>query len=331
MAQKDTNPYIYSDSNKRYMTYDWYMKERFGGKIAKVPLDISLSCPNLDGSKGHGGCIYCQNGSRSSIGESLAEQYENGVRTAGGKWLPVGYIPYLQSNTNTYGENGYLRSKYAEAASLPGAKMLDIATRADCLGDDKLSLLEEAAENIPLTVELGLQTSDDNTAALINRCHSYGEFTEGYGRLRELAEKVNSRFPGKTIRGKLTEKRFTICIHIINGLPEEGRDEMLKTASDVAALAPDMVKIHLLHVLKDTGMEPLFLSGKYVPLERDGYVRTVCDQLEILPPETVIARVTGDGLADSLLAPLWSRRKTEVQNEIDKELYRRGTYEGYSY
>ncbi len=327
MKQRDSNPYEYSDSNKRYMTYDWYMKRRFGGKIAKVPLDIGCTCPNIDGSRGRGGCIYCKSGSRSAIGETIAEQYTSGVRIACRKWRPVGFIPYLQSNTNTYGDAVYLRRKFTEAAELDGAVMLDIATRADCLGGEMITLLSDIACKIPLTVELGLQSSDDGTAERINRCHTYAEFTDGYGRLRAVADEINAEHPGSDP----LMKRFTICVHIINGLPGEGEREMKKTAADIAVLHPDMVKIHLLHILRGTRMAEIYEHGEYIPMTREDYVRITSDQLELLPPDTVIARVTGDGVADDLLAPEWSRRKTEVANEIDKELYRRRTYQGARY
>ena len=325
MAQKDTNPYIFSDSNKRYMTYDWYMKQRFGGKVAKVTVDIGCTCPNIDGTRGHGGCIYCKSGSRSAIGETVAQQYKNGIDVACRKWKPVGFIPYLQANTNTYGDTARLAQAYRDAAALPGAVMLDIATRADCLTDEIIAELESVARQIPLTVELGLQTSNDVTAELINRCHTFAEFVDGYTRLRAAADRVNAEFPTD---GELPMKRFLICVHIINGLPGEGETEMLKTAGDVAALAPDMIKIHLMHVLCDTALGDMYLRGEYTTMERDDYVRITCDQLEMLPREMIIARITGDGVADDLLAPEWSRRKTEVANEIDKELFRRDSYQG---
>lgn len=325
MAQKDTNPYIFSDSNKRYMTYDWYMKKRFGGKVAKVTVDIGCTCPNIDGSRGHGGCIYCKSGSRSAVGETVAEQYKNGIEVACRKWKPVGFIPYLQANTNTYGDIERLSRAYRDAAGLEGAVMLDIATRADCLTYEIIAELESVAREIPLTVELGLQTSNDATAERINRCHTFAEFVEGYERLRAAADRVNAEFPTE---GELPMKRFLICVHIINGLPGEGEAEMLKTAEDVAALRPDMIKIHLMHVLRDTALGDMYLRGEYTTMERDDYVRITCDQLEMLPREMIIARITGDGVADDLLAPEWSRRKTEVANEIDKELFRRGTYQG---
>lgn len=336
MAQRDTNPYPYSDSNKRYMTYDWYLKRRFGGKVAKVPIDINTTCPNLDGTKGHGGCIYCLNGSSAELGggscvavtrDSILSQYECGREVMSRKWKPVGYIPYLQSNTNTYGNLTQLRDIYGEVSKLEDALMLDIATRADCLGDDVLALLSETAEKIPLTVELGLQTTNEETAKRINRCHTYEEFLDGYTRLRSLADRINEKYPSDSFIGK----RFTIALHLINGLPGEREDEMLQSICDVADLAPDIVKIHLMHVLSNTALGDMYERGEYTPMEREDYVRIVCDQLEYLPEETVIGRITGDGIAEYLLAPQWSRRKTEVVNEIDKEMYRRNSRQGLRY
>ena len=329
MAQKDTNPYPYSDSNKRYMTYDWYMKARFGGKTAKVSLDIGCTCPNLDGTRGHGGCIYCKSGSRSAVGDTMDEQWHAGVETACRKWTPVGFIPYLQSNTNTYGDPDVLRGFFDRTVAMEGAVMLDIATRADCLSDKILGILAETAKKIPLMVELGLQTTDDHTAERINRCHTYAEFVDGYTRLKKTADAVNAESDdGVSVNG-LPFRRFTIGVHLINGLPGETADDMRRTVRDVAKLHPDMVKIHLAHVLSETELAGLYARGEYIPMTREEYVAVTCDQLELLPSDTIIGRVTGDGMADDLLAPQWSRRKTEVANEIDKELYRRGTYQGF--
>lgn len=326
MAQRDTNPYKYSDSNKRYMTYDWYLKQRFGGKVAKVSLDIGSTCPNLDGSRGHGGCIYCKSGSASAVGETIEEQYTHGVEVACRKWKPVGFIPYFQSNTNTYGDIDKLTSYFRRAAKFDGAVMLDIATRADCLGDEVIAELVKLSEQIPLTVELGLQTTNDTTAELINRCHTYSEFVDGYSRLKIAADEVNSHF--STGDGIIPMKRFTIGVHLINGLPLEGKAEMLKSIEDVAKLHPDMVKIHLMHILSETVLGDMYARGEYQPMSRDDYVKITCDQLERLPADIILGRITGDGMPDDLVAPLWSRRKTEVANEIDKELYRRGSWQG---
>jgi len=327
LAQKDSNPYVYTDSNKRYMTYDWYLKRRFGGKIAKVSLDIGTTCPNLDGSRGHGGCIYCKSGSASAVGESMEDQYENGKTVAERKWKVKGFIPYFQSNTNTYGDLGRLSDCFFRTAQFDGAVMLDIATRADCLGEDVIGLLVRLAEKIPLTVELGLQTTCDRTAEIINRCHTFEEFCSGYGRLRDAAGQVNARFASDD--PLLPMKRLTVGVHIINGLPGEGYAEMMRTAEDVAALHPDMVKIHLMHILSDTPLAAMYERGEYSCMSFDEYVSVTCDQLEMLPGDVILGRITGDGMPDDLVAPLWSRRKTEVANGIDKELYRRGTYQGF--
>jgi len=328
MAQKDTNPYRYSDSNKRYMTYDWYLKRRFGGKVAKVTLDAGCTCPNMDGSKGHGGCIYCKSGSRSAIGDTIEEQYGQGVEIACRKWKPVGFIPYFQSNTNTYGDMTHLSRLFQRAAAFEGAVCVDVATRADCLSTDAVEALTALAEKIPVTVELGLQTTNDDTAERINRCHSYADFVDGYTRLMCAAEDVNRRLSEADPVTGLVFRRLTVGVHLINGLPGEDGETMLKTARDVARLMPDMVKIHLMHVLSETPLAALYESGEYIPMTREEYVSITCDQLELLPETTVIGRVTGDGIADDLLAPQWSRRKTEVANEIDKELYRRGSWQG---
>lgn len=312
MTQREENPYRFTDSNKRYQTYDYYMRHRFGGKCAKIPIDAGFSCPNKDGTRGSGGCIFCRGGSGAATvcGLGISEQYERARRTVDAKWQPIGYIPYLQANTNTYAPLERLREIYRTAAALPGAVMLDIATRADCLDDGVLCELRRISETIPLTVELGLQSSSDATAAVIGRGHTFSEFVRGFERLRSV---------GGDIR---------ICVHLINGLPGEGRDDMLRSASDVADLGVDDVKLHSLCVLEDTPLYDMWRKGEYEPIERDDYVSIVCDQLEILPESAVIGRITGDAPSDILAAPQWSRRKTEVANMVDKELYRRGTYQG---
>ncbi len=334
MTQRETNPYPYTDSNKRYMTYDWYLKARFGGKVARVALDQGCTCPNIDGTKGVGGCVFCKNGSSSAQGMTLEEQYENGKKTARAKWEPVGFIPYFQAHTNTYGDPAALSCAFNRAVGWKEAVMIAVATRPDVLSEEMTGTLTRLARKLPLTVELGLQTSDDGTAARINRCHSFAEFCTGYERLRRAADKVNSEFrndlPAGDAKG-LPMKRFQIGVHLINGLPGEDRETMLKTARDIAALAPEMVKIHLLHVIHGTPLEETYTAGEYVPMKREDYVATVCDQLELLPPDTVIGRVTGDAPGDALEAPDWAARKTEVANEIDKELFRRGSWQGSRY
>lgn len=313
MSQVTENPFGYTDTNKRYHTYDYYLRREFSGKLAKITLDCGFTCPNIDGTRGHGGCIYCKSGSSSrpgEIGTDLEEQYRQGVLAVSKKWSVIGYAPYLQAYTNTHTSPDKLRNLLDRVSRLEGARMVSIATRADCLENEKIEIINELSRKIPVTVELGLQTASDKTAELINRCHSYSELEDAFYRLRERAPSVK------------------IAIHIINGLPTEGREEMLNTAHCVANLHPDIVKIHLLHVICDTPLADMYKRGEYTPLSREEYVEIVCDQLELLPPDIVIERVTGDGLRESLLAPLWSLKKVSVINDIDKELFRRNSYQG---
>lgn len=312
--QRTTNPYKYSDSNKRYQTFDYYLRSLFGEKCAKVSLDAFFTCPNIDGTRSVGGCIYCAGGSSGAeCGGTLTEQYRRGVEVMTRKWKCEKFIPYLQAHTNTYADPEVLRRVYSEAAALEGAVMLAIATRADCLGDGVLDVLRETADKIPLMVELGLQTTNDETAKRINRAHTYNEFKEGYFRLRNAVPSAK------------------IAVHLINGLPCEGRDDMIKSAKDVAALFPDVVKFHSLNVVKGAPLADMWRRGEYTPMEQDEYVSVLCDQIELLPPECAVGRVSGDAKGDELLAPLWCRRKTAVANAVDRELYRRGTYQGYRF
>lgn len=317
MSQVSENPFKYSDTNKRYHTYDYYLRHRFGGKCAKITLDAGLSCPNIDGSCGIGGCIYCSGGSASRTVDSLLsleEQYSSQIDASRAKWKGlVGFIPYLQAYSNTHTSPDNLRKILNMIASFEGAIMIDIATRADCLENEKIDILAKVSKTIPVTLELGLQSSSDATASLINRGHSYACFVDAFNRVRERAPEVK------------------IAVHIIDGLPSESHEMMMKTARDVALLHPDIIKIHLLHIIEGTPLADMYKRGEYSPLSLEEYVKIACDQLEILPPECVIERITGDGQRDTLLAPLWSLKKTVVINEIDKELFKRNTHQGVFY
>ena len=309
ITQRELNPFKYSDSNKRYHTFDYYMKHRFGGKCARIALDAGFSCPNK--REGRGGCIFCYGGSSGAqCGDTLRIQYEKGIQVMQRKWKLSGYVPYLQANTNTYAPVEELEKIYCQAASFEGAVMLVIATRADCLGDDVVELILKMSEKIPVMVELGLQSTFDETAKRINRGHTYEEFLSGYNRLRAAGGDI------------------VITVHLINGLPGETQEMMLESARQVADLRPDMVKLHLLHILKDTALENIYLSGEYATMEREDYIDTVVRQIEMFHEDTVIARITGDAPADSLVAPEWCRKKTAVANDIDKEMFSRNTYQG---
>lgn len=317
VTQAQSNPYPFSDSNKRYFTYEYYLRRTFGGKCAKIPLDAGFTCPNIDGRCGRGGCIYCSGRGSGDFAQpswmALEEQYRRTREALSHKWSVERCIPYFQAHTNTYAPAERLRELFLSAAALPGAVGVNVATRADCLPADVLTVLREVSERTHLTVELGLQTAHDDTAARIHRGHDFSTFCCGYMALREACPQAE------------------ICVHLIFGLPGEDTTRMCESVQAVAKLAPDQVKLHLLHVLRGTELARQYLAGDYVPMEEAAYVDTVVRALEQLPPTTVIGRLTGDGMADELLAPLWSRRKIAVINNIDKCMVAQNTYQGRLY
>ncbi len=306
-TQVSKNPYKNSDTNKRYYTYDYYLRKTFGGKCMKISIDAGFTCPNIDGKCSTGGCIYCSSRGSGDFAQSATiptdEQFEIVREQLSGKWKTDKYIPYFQAHTNTYAPTELIKEKIEPVMKKEGVVGLNIATRADCLEDSTVSYLCELAERTTLTVELGLQSAHDATAFIINRGHTYAEFIEGYEKLRRASEKIN------------------ICIHLIFGLPGENKEMMLETVKKVAALKPDQVKIHLLHVIRGTRLAEMYERGEYVPLTLEEYVDITVEALTILPPDTVIGRLTGDGMQSELIAPDWSRKKTVVINNIDKLLF----------
>ena len=218
------NPFKNSDTNKRYYTYDYYLRRTFGGKCAKVPLDAGFSCPNIDGRCALGGCIYCSDRGSGDFAASAAlpisEQFRITREKLGSKWSTERCIPYFQAHTNTYAPLEILKEKYEEALAQNGVVGLNIATRADCLPDDVVEYLAEIAERTVLTVELGLQSVHDETAKLINRGHTFEKFLEGYEKLRNASDKIN------------------ICVHIILGLPGEDEEPFQKSVILDAPMPP---------------------------------------------------------------------------------------------
>ena len=302
------SPFEYSEDNKRYHTLNYHNKQVWGGKIFKAVIDAGFTCPNIDGTRGCGGCIYCSGGSgyfTAAPTLSVTEQFIAERERILKKHSDARLAAYFQAHTNTYADTKTLSRYYNEAIEA-GAQGLAIATRADCIDGEKAEMI--AALPVPVTVELGLQTAHDITAERINRCHSFAEFTEAFNILREHG--------------------IRICVHIINGLPDEDEKMMLDTASQLAALRPDGVKIHLLHVIRGTVLSEMYRSGEYTPLQKDEYIDIVVRQLELLPPETVIERLTGDGDKSVLEAPLWSMDKISVLGGIDKRMAQLDTWQG---
>lgn len=317
ITQASTNPYPHSDTNKRYYTYDYYLKKTFGGKCMKIPLDAGFTCPNIDGRCSVGGCIYCSpRGSGDFAADSILpveEQFEITKKQLSSKWKTDKYIPYFQAHTNTYAPLEVIKEKVEPVMALDGVVGLNIATRADCLEDDVVEYLASLAERTVLTVELGLQTVHDKTAFLINRGHTFEDFVNGYNKLRRASERIN------------------ICVHLIFGLPDESMEMMLESVKKVSDMRPDQVKFHLLHVLRGTKLGEMYLEGKYTPMEKEEYVDTVVKALCLLPPDTVVERLTGDGMQSELLSPDWSRRKTAVINDIDKKMFSEDLWQGKCY
>lgn len=316
-TQVTKNPYKNSDTNKRYYTYDYYLRKTFGAKCMKIPIDAGFTCPNIDGRCAWGGCIYCSPRGSGDFAEDSTiptdEQFELVKAQLSSKWKTDKFIPYFQAHTNTYAPAPIVREKIEPVMKKEGVVGLNIATRADCLESDVLEYLSELAERTVLTVELGLQSAHDETAKIINRGHTYADFVEGYEKLRRTSDKIN------------------ICVHIIFGLPGEDREMMLTSVREVARLQPEQIKIHLLHVIRGTALAEMYLDGRYTPLTMDEYVDVVTQALTLLPPNTVIGRLTGDGMQSELLAPEWSRKKTVVINNIDKRMYELNLVQGQNY
>lgn len=303
------NPFPFSFDNKRYHTLAYHNRQR-NCKMQKAIVDAGLTCPNLDGTCGMGGCIFCDGGSGYFAPDqrlSVTEQIRLETERIHKKHPEASITAYFQVHTNTYGPIKTLRSLYAEAIA-SGVDEISIATRPDCLSEAVMDLLQSVAQQKPLTVELGLQTSKDETANRIHRGYTYSVFEEGFAKLRKAG--------------------IRICVHTINGLPGEDLNDMLTTARCLAKLQPDAMKIHLLHVIRGTELAELWARGEYIPMEMDAYIDVVIQQLELLPPETVIERITGDGDKAKLLAPLWSRDKIRVLGTIDAEMARRNTWQG---
>jgi uncharacterized protein len=306
------NPYKYTDSNKRYYTLDFYNKNKYQSKVFKVSLDGGFTCPNKDGSKGYGGCIYCsESGSGDYAGDkntSLTNQFHTIKDMISKKWPNSKYIGYFQANTNTYAEVNVLKEKYEEILKIDNVIGLSIGTRPDAISDEVLEYLKELNTKTNLTIELGLQTIHESTSKLINRGHDLKCFDD--------------------MVLKLKDYNINVVVHIINGLPYETKDMMLDTIRHLNTLPIDGIKIHMLHILKDTALAKLYVKDKFHVLSKEEYVDIVCDQLETLKENIVIHRITGDPNTNDLIEPHWLVKKFGVLNEIDKELVRRNSYQG---
>nr|WP_297396459.1 TIGR01212 family radical SAM protein [uncultured Peptostreptococcus sp.] len=310
-----SNEFKYKIENKRYHTWNYYLRQKFGTKVFKVSINAGFTCPNIDGSISYGGCAYCsKDGSGDFAGnprDNLIKQFEDIKTMMEKKWPKAKYIGYFQAFTNTYAPLDVLKEKYETILEQDGVVGLSISTRPDCIDDDILDYLTDLNTRTNLWVELGLQTVHDQTSKIINRGHGLDVFIDCVNRLRS--------------------RNIDVVAHVINGLPGETYDMMMETIRTISHMDIQGVKIHLLHVIKGTAMVDMLHKGCLELLLKDDYIKLVCDQLEILPQEMVIHRLTGDGKKEDLVGPMWSLKKWEVLNAIDDELKRRKSWQGKFY
>lgn len=307
------NLFPYTDHNKRYYTLDYYYRQKFGEKIVKVSLNAGFSCPNIDGTVGSGGCIYCSpSGSGDFAGnqaDHLVTQFQKIKQSLEKKWPHAKYIGYFQAHTNTYAPLPTLKNCYETILKQKDVVGLAIATRPDAISEECMDYLESLSKHTFLTIELGLQTIHERTSQFINRCHSLTCFENCVNELRK--------------RG------ISVVVHIINGLPYETKEMMIATTDYLNQLDIQGIKIHMLHILKHTKLGTYYQKKPFPILSKEDYVQIVCEQLERLRPTIVLHRITGDPDPKDLIEPLWLTKKFNVLNAIDQELENRKTFQGF--
>lgn len=307
--------FIYTeDPNKRYHSWNYALRQVFGDKIFKVPIDGGFDCPNRDGTVAHGGCTFCSvSGSGDMIvapEDPIPVQFKKEIDMMHRKWPGVEqYIVYFQNFTNTHAPLSVIKERFEQVVNLPGVVGLSIGTRPDCLPDDVVDYLAELNERLYLWVELGLQTTFESTSKMINRAHDYQTYIDGVAKLRR--------------------HNIRVCTHLINGLPGETK-EMMEENVRRTILDSDIqgIKLHLLHLMKNTRMLRDYHEGRLQLLSQNDYTEIVCNQLEMIPQEVIIHRLTGDAPRDTIVGPMWSLKKWEVLNGIDQEMRRRDSYQG---
>lgn len=298
---------------KNYYSFGHFLKERFSSRVYKIPVNAGFTCPNLDGSLGDGGCVYCSNESFSPNVKdnvrTIKEQVASGKNFLQKRYGAERFIVYFQSFTNTYGDIGVLKQKYDEALGDDGDIVgISIGTRPDCVADDVLELVADYAERYHTWIEYGLQTIHDDTLLKINRGHRFEDYVDAVGRTKRYG--------------------INICVHVILGLPGEGRCDMMQTAEAVSASGIDGIKVHHLYVAKNTALAMDYLNGAIKTLQLDEYVRLVVDFLERLSPEITVQRLMGDIRGRYLISPVWSVDKAKVLGLINEEFERRGSRQG---
>ncbi len=299
-------------NGKRYNSLNYFLREKFGEKVFKISLDGGFSCPNRDGKISSGGCLFCsESGSGDYAGDrelSITKQFSDVKEMMAHKWKSGKYIAYFQAYTNTYAPIDYLKSKYEEALNQDGVVAIAIATRPDCLDNEVLDLLEEINSRFYLWIELGLQTSNDVTAKKINRGYKLEVFEQAMKNLKE--------------------RNIDVVVHDILGLPGETKEDMLKTIDYIAHSGARGIKFHLLHLMKQTPMVNVYEKGELEFLSQEDYIELITKGIAMLPKEMVVHRLTGDAPRELLIGPMWSLKKWEVLNSIDKALQDNDIWQG---
>lgn len=301
----------FSSRHPFYSANDFY-KEKFGTKIIKLSIDAGFTCPNRDGKLSTEGCIFCSGKGSGDFAASsaltISEQYHQMVEKMSGKWKDGKFLMYFQAFTNTYSSVDVLKKLYTQALRLPNVVGLAIATRPDCLDDDILNLLEELNDKAFVQVELGLQTSNNKSVKLINRCYDNDVYEKAVKKLNKL--------------------NINTVTHVILGLPDETFDDMLSTVEYAINCGTDGIKLQLLHILKSTKLYDYYACKPFKIFTYDQYVKTVVDIIERIPQNVVIHRITGDANKTDMFEPWWSLDKRRVLNGISKEFAVRNTYQG---
>ncbi len=294
---------------------NYYFKQTYGKKVAKIPLNAGFTCPNRDGTKGTGGCTFCSSkGSGDSIlafNDDLQTQYELGLERMRKKWPDCDGFAYFQSYSNTYASLAQIKKMYTPFFTNIDCIGVSIATRPDCLTEEIVAYFIEMSQYKDVWIELGLQSVHEETMVACNRCHQTSDVFYWTKRLQDTP--------------------IHTCVHLMNSLPNESHEDMLESARMVGTCGCDAIKIHMLHLIQGTTMAKQYQEHPFHLLSLDEYVSIVVDQLEVLPTNCIIERLTGDGMADDLIAPKWTIKKTIVMNEIDKEMVRRDTWQGKKY
>ena len=297
---------------RRYNSFSHVLKETFRCRVHKISLRLDFTCPNRDGTVAVGGCTYCNNASHTPQayrpGMSVREQMEQGMEAMRQRHKADKFIAYFQSYTNTYGPVSKLERLYREALDLPGVAGLSVATRPDCVANDVLDLIADISRNTYVWLELGLESMHDKTLQWVNRGHGLREFLDAVER-------------SKT-RG------LRLCAHLILGFPYERREEILQTPLLLNRLGIDGVKLHNLHVVKNTVLEKIYRSGAFTLFSREAYVSLLVDFLEPLSDKMVIHRLTGETTSELTVAPDWTLSKIATLNAIHKELEEKNSWQG---